>query len=71
MLEEIVAAPPPRSGQAVRGLSGASSPRRMSEIGGDVETRLTLGIGEFARVLGGGVVPGSIVLIGGDPGTKP
>jgi DNA repair protein RadA/Sms len=27
-----------------------------------------LGIGEFARVLGGGIVPGSIILIGGDPG---
>ena len=27
-----------------------------------------LPIGEFARVLGGGVVPGSIVLVGGDPG---
>ena len=30
--------------------------------------RLTTGIGEFDRVLGGGVVPGSLVLIGGEPG---
>jgi len=30
--------------------------------------RLTTGIGEFDRVLGGGIVPGSVVLIGGEPG---
>jgi DNA repair protein RadA/Sms len=49
-------------------LSARSSPRRISDISEDVEERLLLPIGEFARVLGGGVVPGSIVLIGGDPG---
>ncbi|WP_313659533.1 ATPase domain-containing protein, partial [Acinetobacter variabilis] len=32
------------------------------------ETRLQTGIGEFDRVLGGGLVTGSVVLIGGDPG---
>ncbi len=32
------------------------------------EHRLRTGIGEFDRVLGGGVIPGSVVLIGGDPG---
>ena len=32
------------------------------------ETRLMTGIGEFDRVLGGGLVTGSVVLIGGDPG---
>jgi len=32
------------------------------------ENRLRTGLGEFDRVLGGGVVPGSVVLIGGDPG---
>lgn len=45
-----------------------SQPVRLSEIVGDTEERMPLSIGEFARVLGGGVVPGSIVLIGGDPG---
>lgn len=70
MVEKVVAAPPPASpAHAARsGLSGPSRPRRLSEISGDVEERLPLGIGEFARVLGGGVVPGSIILIGGDPG---
>ena len=31
-------------------------------------TRIDTGLGEFDRVLGGGLVPGSVVLIGGDPG---
>ena len=32
------------------------------------ETRIQTGIGELDRVLGGGLVPGTLVLIGGDPG---
>ncbi len=40
----------------------------LTEIEGDVDERWALSIGEFARVLGGGIVPGSIVLVGGDPG---
>ena len=32
------------------------------------KTRIPVPIGEFSRVLGGGIVPGSIVLVGGDPG---
>ncbi len=71
MVEEIVPAPaaaPKTAGKAHHGLTGRSSPLRLTEIEGDVEERLTLPISEFARVLGGGVVPGSIVLVGGDPG---
>jgi DNA repair protein RadA len=69
MVEEVVeAAPAAAAKSSVRGLTAASSPRRMSEIEGDAEARIPLPIGEFARVLGGGVVPGSIVLVGGDPG---
>jgi DNA repair protein RadA/Sms len=45
-----------------------SKPRRLREVEGGEESRLPLAIEEFSRVLGGGVVPGSIVLIGGDPG---
>jgi len=67
MVEEIVAPPPPLA-SSLRGLSGRSQPRRLSEISGEAEERLPLPIAEFARVLGGGVVPGSIVLVGGDPG---
>ena len=72
MVEEIVAAPAPSAAahavQPGRGLTSRSRPVRLDEIEGDVEERLPLSIGEFARVLGGGVVPGSIVLVGGDPG---
>jgi DNA repair protein RadA/Sms len=69
MVEEVVAAPPPASAKAQSRLGGLrSEPRRLSEIGGDAEERLFMPIGEFSRVLGGGIVPGSIVLIGGDPG---
>jgi DNA repair protein RadA/Sms len=59
---------PERSRRGATGVRTDSKPRSLSEIEGDSERRLPLGIEEFARVLGGGVVPGSIILIGGDPG---
>jgi DNA repair protein RadA/Sms len=68
MVEEIIAAPAKAVHAAGRGLTGASTPRRLSEIEGDADERWYLSIGEFARVLGGGIMPGSIVLVGGDPG---
>jgi DNA repair protein RadA/Sms len=68
MVEEIVAPPASRAKTGVRGLTGRSAPLRLSEIGEGVEERMPLPIAEFSRVLGGGVVPGSVVLIGGDPG---
>lgn len=49
------------------GLS-ASKPLRLDEIEGEGEDRINLPISEFDRVLGGGIVPGSVILIGGDPG---
>jgi DNA repair protein RadA/Sms len=67
MVEEIIPESP-TAHKLATGLTGLSTPRRLSEITGDAEERLSLPIGEFARVLGGGIVPGSIVLIGGDPG---
>ena len=45
-----------------------SAPQRLSEIDLDGFRRIDLPLAEFNRVLGGGVVPGSLVLIGGDPG---
>ena len=50
------------------GVGGLSVPKRLNQIEGDSEARIAVPIQEFSRVLGGGVVPGSIVLIGGDPG---
>jgi DNA repair protein RadA/Sms len=66
--EEIIAAPAKTKSRAPRGLSGRSSPQRIGEISSDAEERMPVPIEEFARVLGGGIVPGSVVLIGGDPG---
>lgn len=42
--------------------------KRLSEISSDIESRLLTGIKEFDRVLGGGIVEGSLVLLSGDPG---
>jgi DNA repair protein RadA/Sms len=47
---------------------GSSKPLKLQDIEGEGEDRIQLPIGEFARVLGGGIVPGSVILIGGDPG---
>ena len=70
MVEEIVHDEPVSKGATsnVRGLTGRSQPQPIGEVGGDAEDRIPLPIAEFARVLGGGIVPGSIVLVGGDPG---
>ena len=47
---------------------GASRPVRLKDVSGEAEVRRRTGIAEFDRVLGGGVVDGSLVLLGGDPG---
>jgi DNA repair protein RadA/Sms len=49
-------------------LASASPVRRISDIEAREEPREPTGIGEFDRVLGGGLVDGAVVLIGGDPG---
>lgn len=46
----------------------ASEPELLSKVTAEKETRQASGIGELDRVLGGGIVPGSLVLVGGDPG---
>ncbi len=48
--------------------SGVGRPVSLTEIPAEIGHRLTSAIPEFDRVLGGGVVPGSILLVGGDPG---
>jgi len=45
-----------------------ATPRLYAEVEGSDAARLSTGIAEFDRVLGGGVVPGSLVLLGGEPG---
>ncbi|HLE29899.1 MAG TPA: DNA repair protein RadA [Anaerolineales bacterium] len=67
MVEQIVAEPPRADARHPAG-TARSKPRSLRQIEGDVEDRWALPIDEFARVLGGGIVPGSLVLLGGDPG---
>ncbi len=51
----------------VRG-AGRTQPEKLSEIEIHTDTRILTGIDEFDRVLGGGIVSASLVLVGGDPG---
>ena len=61
-----VSGPPGRFG----GYSGQLSNvvKNLSSIGRSTEDRIAVGVGEIDRVLGGGIVPGSVILLGGDPG---
>src|SRR5712691_7756150 len=66
LVEERIAAPAKGGRQGAA--SEAAAPTPLAEIAGGGEKRRSTGIGEFDRVLGGGMVAGSAVLIGGDPG---
>src|SRR3954470_16172626 len=64
----------PRGGGGGGGIGGSSrrakalKPVRLADVEAPAVKRMVTGIGEFDRVLGGGIVPGSLVLIGGAPG---
>ena len=67
-IEAPLAASVPGVGKAVAVKSKNHVPSRLSEVRSDEEERIMTGIGELDRVLGGGIVAGSLVLVGGDPG---
>jgi DNA repair protein RadA/Sms len=48
--------------------AGRATATRLSEVSMEAGDRLPLPVEEFSRVLGGGIVPGSIILLGGSPG---
>ena len=48
--------------------AGKRAPQRLADIEMSQDTRIALPIAEFSRVLGGGLVPGSLVLLSGEPG---
>jgi len=50
------------------GARAANAPRELCDVSHEEKPRFSLDMEEFDRVLGGGIVPGSLVLIGGDPG---
>src|SRR6478735_4167597 len=58
----------PSAGDKRYSLAATGGAQLYADIDTVVAERLSSGIGEFDRVLGGGVVPGSLVLIGGEPG---
>lgn len=60
------ARPSERPGGQIKGVSGKPIP--MNAIAFEDEPRIRTGIREFDRVLGGGIVSGTLILIGGDPG---
>ena len=57
-------------GNRVASIVGASSsrPLKLSEVKANADERMDTGDGELNRVLGGGIVPGSMILLGGEPG---
>ncbi len=69
LVEETVAAKPTASAKAsVSGGIHNNRPESVNQVTFKEESRSDTGLTELNRVLGGGVVPGSLVLIGGDPG---
>ena len=69
-VEEVVSVQPaaPAAGRSSGSGRARMTPKSLSEISLDQGNRITTGIGELDRVLGGGIVKGSLILIGGDPG---
>ncbi|MBA2299686.1 MAG: DNA repair protein RadA, partial [Chloroflexi bacterium] len=70
-LVETVIRETPRANRGLRVAPdgvGSAAPVALTDIGESDVPRLVTGIGELDRVLGGGFVPGSLVLVGGEPG---
>ncbi|MBN2232936.1 MAG: DNA repair protein RadA [Deltaproteobacteria bacterium] len=66
--EEAPPTPAAASGWPALGGDNAPEARPLSTVSGIGVATATTGIAEFDRVLGGGIVPGAVILIGGDPG---
>lgn len=66
----MVEEPTAKKGPAVhvKRLSSRTTPATLAEISVAEEDRVSAGMGELDRVLGGGIVAGSLILVGGDPG---
>ena len=68
MVEKTVATGKPKKNAVAASRAGGHKPQSLSEIGSARESRISLGDQEIDRLLGGGLVEGSLVLIGGEPG---
>ena len=60
-------APPPRA-TGTGSVGTAQTPLRLDQVEVGAATRIPTGLSELDRVLGGGLVPGSVSLLGGEPG---
>ncbi|MCC7483474.1 MAG: DNA repair protein RadA [Burkholderiales bacterium] len=67
-IQETLAEAQAAGGNRYGRIAEAGRPRRLSEVEAREESRIASGIDEFDRVLGGGLVPGGVVLLGGEPG---
>ena len=68
MVEETVAPEAPKAAQSMARSGPASQAASLADIAMEDMARLETGIGELDRVLGGGIVPGALILLSGDPG---
>ena len=66
-VEEVEVSAKGKRAASVIGTS-SSRPLRLSEVKANADERMDTGDGELNRVLGGGLVPGSMILLGGEPG---
>src|SRR5437762_1014422 len=66
LVEEAL--PEPRARAARAGAPGGEKPRPLATVTAGAALRRSTGLAELDRVLGGGLVAGSVVLVGGDPG---
>lgn len=67
-VEESVVVGKDKSAKNMIAVASKAKPVKVQEISSAKETRLDLECGELNRVLGGGLVPGSLILLGGEPG---
>ena len=67
-LEEHIEKPSPVARGKISAVGSSREARKLADVDTDDEVRFTTGMGELDRVLGGGAVAGSLVLVGGAPG---
>jgi DNA repair protein RadA/Sms len=68
LVETVVREEPRKRSATVAAVAGGAVPRSLRDLHEAEPVRVSTGIGELDRVLGGGLVPGSLVLLGGEPG---
>lgn len=71
LVEDVIGVAAPTVSKTVavsRSLNAASEPMPIHQVGHDATVAVTTGVAEFDRVLDGGLVPGSVTLVSGEPG---